>query len=70
MIEIIAMRYVCRKRTSIRLFGDECPKIVQSGFAIVLTAFFDFRAALFHTLFNKTVEKFHEPFTFVAGFEL
>jgi hypothetical protein len=45
------------------------PKLVQSGFAIVLTAFFDFRDLLFHTLFNNTVEKFHQLFTIAGALE-
>lgn len=64
------MPYVCRKHHRFNYLEMNAPKLVQSGFAIVLTGLFDFPTGLFHTLFNKTVEKFHQPFTIIAVLEL
>jgi hypothetical protein len=39
-----------------------CPEFVQRGESPVLTSGFDFRARLFHTVFNRTVENFNRTF--------
>jgi len=47
----------------VRSFAQQ---IVQRGLSPEISRNFDFSSALFHMVFNRTVENFHRPFIFSA----
>jgi hypothetical protein len=58
------------EETSARIFFKRklAPQFVQTGLHAVLMGVFCVSAKHFHTVFNKTVEKFHELFIIQVAF--